>query len=100
MEQEDSPVLKRMFEMFDTDKSGQIDMREFLIGISGYTGASRQDRLKFSFMMFDEDASGSARTSARAFSCEVPYLKAQACTFDANGRGWILLNKIFFAQGS
>jgi len=53
LEQPDTPQLKRMFEIFDSDGSGFVDSKEFLVGISGYTGSSKEDRLKFCFMIFD-----------------------------------------------
>jgi len=42
----------------DNDRSGQIDMREFLVGISSFLDASKDDRIKFAFQLFDEDKSG------------------------------------------
>lgn len=58
MEQEDSPLLKRVFEMFDFDRSGSIELKELVVGLSSYTNASLTEKLKFSFLMFDEDRSG------------------------------------------
>lgn len=58
MEEEDHPLMKRMFELFDVDKSGNVELKEFVVGLSNYTSASKQDKLKFAFMMFDEDGSG------------------------------------------
>jgi len=58
MEEEDHPLMRRMFELFDVDKSGNVELKEFVVGLSNYTSASKQDKLKFAFMMFDEDGSG------------------------------------------
>ena len=44
--------------MFDKDKAGQIDVREFKIGLSTLTGAGKEEKLKFAFMVFDEDGNG------------------------------------------
>jgi serine/threonine-protein phosphatase 2B regulatory subunit len=44
--------------LYDYDKTGQIDAREFLIALSNYTGAGKEDKLKFAFMTFDEDGNG------------------------------------------
>merc|ERR1711924_405555 len=55
LEKEDSPMMRRMFDMFDGDKSGEVSLKEFIVGISSYTQAAPKDKLKFAFMMFDED---------------------------------------------
>ena len=46
------------FQMFDKDKACQIDVREFMIGLSNFTGAGKEETLKFAFMVFDEDGNG------------------------------------------
>ncbi len=46
-----SPQVERLFQMFDKDKSGQIDVKEFLIGLSNFTGAGKEEKLKFAFMV-------------------------------------------------
>ncbi|KAJ8603720.1 hypothetical protein CTAYLR_000215 [Chrysophaeum taylorii] len=53
-----SPQGERLFQLFDYDKSGQIDVREFMIALSNFTGAGKDDKLKFAFMIFDEDGNG------------------------------------------
>ena len=53
-----SPLGEKTFQLFDYEKSGQIDVREFLIALQNFTGASKDDRLKFAFMLFDEDGNG------------------------------------------
>eukprot|EP00397_Hematodinium_sp_SG-2012_P030435 GEMP01032236.1.p1 GENE.GEMP01032236.1~~GEMP01032236.1.p1 ORF type:complete len:363 (+),score=53.23 GEMP01032236.1:28-1116(+) len=58
LEQPDSVVMKRLFEMFDLDKSGTLELREFIVGLSNCTSSSREERVRFAFMMFDEDCSG------------------------------------------
>ena len=45
-------------QMFDKDRSGQIDVKEFMIGLSNFTGAGKEEKLKFAFMVFDEDGNG------------------------------------------
>mmetsp|Transcript_3685 Transcript_3685/g.5048 ORF Transcript_3685/g.5048 Transcript_3685/m.5048 type:complete len:513 (+) Transcript_3685:715-2253(+) len=53
-----SPLCERVFRLYDYDKTGQIDAREFLIAVSNYTGAGKEDKLKFAFMAFDEEGNG------------------------------------------
>ena len=44
--------------MFDRDRSGQVDVREFMIGLSNFSGAGKEEKLKFAFTIFDEDGNG------------------------------------------
>lgn len=53
-----APLCENVFRLYDYDKTGQIDAREFLIAVSNYTGAGKEDKLKFAFMSFDEDGNG------------------------------------------
>ncbi|KAG5192410.1 putative calcineurin subunit B [Tribonema minus] len=60
-----SPQCEGVFQLFDYDRirSGQIDVREFMISLAHYSGATkasqhREDKLKFAFMVFDEDGNG------------------------------------------
>ena len=48
---EDDPLHRRLFQLFDDDDSGEISLREFIVGISSYTGAEPKDKLRFAFMM-------------------------------------------------
>jgi len=53
-----SPQCEAVFQLYDYEKTGQIDAKEFLIALSNYSGAGKEDKLKFSFMAFDEDGNG------------------------------------------
>lgn len=53
-----SPQCEGVFQLYDYDKTGQVDAREFLIALSNYSGAGKEDKLKFAFMAFDEDGNG------------------------------------------
>ena len=53
-----SPQCEGVFQLYDYDKTGQIDAREFLIAVSNYTGAGKEDKLKFAFMSFDGEGNG------------------------------------------
>mmetsp|Transcript_70297 Transcript_70297/g.161274 ORF Transcript_70297/g.161274 Transcript_70297/m.161274 type:complete len:264 (+) Transcript_70297:260-1051(+) len=63
MEADDNYLMQRMFSLFDLDSSGEIELKEFIVGMSNYTSASKGDRLKFAFVMFDEDGSGKIERS-------------------------------------
>eukprot|EP01041_Mallomonas_annulata_P011412 gene11413-23872_t len=53
-----SPQCEALFQLYDYDKTGQIDAREFLIAVSNYTGAGKEDKLKFAFQVFDQEGNG------------------------------------------
>jgi serine/threonine-protein phosphatase 2B regulatory subunit len=53
-----SPQCEGVFQLYDYDKTGQLDAREFLIAVSNYTGAGKEDKLKFAFMAFDNEGNG------------------------------------------
>ena len=53
-----APVGEAVFKLYDYDKTGQMVAREFLIAISNFTGAGKEDKLKFAFMIFDEEGNG------------------------------------------
>ncbi|KAG7386787.1 hypothetical protein PHYBOEH_008593 [Phytophthora boehmeriae] len=53
-----SPQCEKVFQLFDNDKMGRIDVREFMIALSNFTGAEKEEKLKFAFLVFDEDGNG------------------------------------------
>jgi len=53
-----SPQAEKVFQMYDYDRAGQIDVKEFLISLANFSGAGKDDKLKFAFMIFDEDGNG------------------------------------------
>jgi len=58
MQVDPSPQCEGVFQLYDYEKTGQIDAREFLIAVANYTGAGKEDKLKFAFMTFDEEGNG------------------------------------------
>lgn len=58
LKQKDTPILKEVFKCFDLDFNGTVELKEFVTVLSGFTTATKTDKLKFAFMMFDEDGSG------------------------------------------
>lgn len=58
LKKEPSPSTEQLFAMFDTDNSGAIELREFIVGLSSYVNLSTVERAKFAFLMTDKDGSG------------------------------------------
>lgn len=48
----------RLFSIFDLDKSGKVDFREFLLVGMNFVTVDREERLRYTFGMFDEDMTG------------------------------------------
>merc|ERR1712032_527058 len=53
-----SADMKRAFHLFDHDRIYELDLRHFVVGLSMYTISSVHDKLRFAFMMYDEEQSG------------------------------------------
>lgn len=58
MQVDPSPQCERVFQLFDNEKTGRVDVREFMIALSNFSGAEKEEKLKFAFMVFDEDGNG------------------------------------------
>ena len=54
----DCPGTQRVFQLFDADNSGSIDMREFIVGISSISDSNFDEKVKFAFKAFDSDGNG------------------------------------------
>ena len=54
-----SPLLvRRLFQICDTDGSGSIDQREFLVGLSACTAGTKEQRLSLAFDVHDLNGDG------------------------------------------
>lgn len=53
-----TPQSEKVFRLFDMNKLGRIDLREFMIALSNFSGTSKEEKLKFAFLLFDEDGNG------------------------------------------
>jgi len=51
-------VVDEMFRVYDADKDGTIDFREFLVGLGASQRGTDDDKLRLAFQMFDADNSG------------------------------------------
>eukprot|EP00741_Cyanophora_paradoxa_P015755 tig00020904_g15210.t1 len=53
-----SPLVENLFQLFDEDRSGLIDVREFMVGLANVSNAVKEDVCKLAFMLFDVDGNG------------------------------------------
>lgn len=51
----ENDTMRKAFTTFDTERLGELDLRHFIIGLSMYTTSTASEKLKFAFMMFDEE---------------------------------------------
>ncbi len=49
---------KKLFSLFDQDGGGEIDVREFMLGLSNFTAQDKEAKVFFAFQMYDEDNNG------------------------------------------
>jgi len=56
---EPSVQCEEVFKMYDYNRSGLIDAKELLIALANFTGAGKDDKMKFAFMLHDEESTGS-----------------------------------------
>ncbi|KAK1859802.1 hypothetical protein I4F81_002396 [Pyropia yezoensis] len=62
-----------LFRMFDTNASGLVSAREFLLGFAVLSRGSMRDRLRYLFEMYDVDSSGTLSLD------ELPYVFLMLC---------------------
>ncbi|EER01288.1 protein phosphatase 2B regulatory subunit, putative [Perkinsus marinus ATCC 50983] len=56
---QDAALIERMFDLFDTDGSGIIELRKFIIGLSNVSSISTVEKVKLAFSLYDLGNSGS-----------------------------------------
>lgn len=52
------PLAPRIFDLFDNNRDGTVDMREILCGFSSLKNSKGDDALRLCFQMYDTDHSG------------------------------------------
>ncbi|KAI8546055.1 hypothetical protein RHMOL_Rhmol07G0086300 [Rhododendron molle] len=52
------PLAPRIFDLFDNNRDGTVDMREIICGISSLKNSQGDDALRLCFQMYDTDRSG------------------------------------------
>mmetsp|Transcript_9167 Transcript_9167/g.21745 ORF Transcript_9167/g.21745 Transcript_9167/m.21745 type:complete len:205 (-) Transcript_9167:297-911(-) len=58
VEESDKELLNRLFVMFDDTGDGQINFKEFVCGVSTILRGTLEEKLTFSFHLYDVDNSG------------------------------------------
>lgn len=54
-----NPLAKRVIDIFDANKGGDIDFKEFVTGLSAFSSSSSaEDKLRFLFKVYDIDDDG------------------------------------------
>jgi Ca2+-binding EF-hand superfamily protein len=58
LQMNDSEQIQRAFGALDRVGLGEIDWKEFVVGLSQFAQMSREDKVRFAFRMFDRDNNG------------------------------------------
>jgi len=71
-------AMKEAFDVFDVDMMGELDLRVFVVGLAVFSMSADEDKLRFIFMMFDEEQQGSLTSDVitGALKAMAPYLPA------------------------
>ena len=51
-------IVLRLFDAFDTDNSGTIDFKQFVVGLNRTSRGSKRDKIELAFSIYDVDGSG------------------------------------------
>jgi len=58
-ELQQNPLVKRVIDIFDEDQNGEVDFKEFLLGISQFSvKGDKMAKLRFAFRIYDVDNDG------------------------------------------
>ena len=55
LQAEPNAQSEALFTLYDYEGAGLIDAREILIALANFTGAGKDDKLKFAFLVFDDE---------------------------------------------
>jgi len=58
LEVEATGEYKQLFQLFDGDGSGDVDIKEFMLGMLNFTHTDKEKRVHFMFKIFDTDHNG------------------------------------------
>ncbi|XP_008474269.1 calcineurin subunit B type 2 [Diaphorina citri] len=58
-ELQQNPLVQRVIDIFDEDRNGEVDFKEFIQGVSQFSvKGDRESKLKFAFRIYDIDNDG------------------------------------------
>lgn len=57
--QKPSEKMREVFDAFDAEREGELDLRQFVIGLSTFAKTNLETKVRFAFMMYDEEQDGS-----------------------------------------
>lgn len=58
-ELQQNPLVQRVIDIFDTDRNGEVDFKEFIQGVSQFSvKGDKESKLKFAFRIYDMDNDG------------------------------------------
>jgi len=57
--QSPSAAMRKTFDAFDVEHEGELDLRQFVIGLSTFAKSGLEEKVRFAFMMYDEEQEGS-----------------------------------------
>ena len=63
----DAEILERLFTMFDKMGDGQINYREFVVGVSPLARGDVPQKLQFAFELYDVDETGHVKAAEMCF---------------------------------
>jgi len=97
LESEENDLTKSLFNIFDQDGSGSVDLVEFIVGLAAYcTSASKEERLKFAFLICDSWGTGSLEKPDIAVIIRSNFLAQQTPLEEIQRR----VDRIFKLSGS
>ncbi|CAD7936360.1 unnamed protein product [Amoebophrya sp. A120] len=92
LEEDDNDMIRALFDIFDMDGSGTVEMVEFIVGLSAYcSSTTKEERLKFAFMICDTENTGHLGKEEIGQILKANFLAQQSSTQDINRR----VDKVF-----